>query len=276
MNFLQDLYIMEVMHTITQALLIPVVLCLMAIIVYSLFSVGNAIVEYVMERRHFRAYVPELIARLASAPISELANIIDESKLLRGQKDDLDELVTYFYLPEDARVSVARRLLANEESAYKRQIGRTNVIAVIGTMLGLMGTLISMGPGMEGLGGGDLETLSTAVSVAFDTSVAGMAASVVCFVLSYIRGSWYEDYLVSMETLFTTLLERAESAHAEGHEFPQELIVFEKGGKRARRVSIASDTLQAKVDAVKGVSAGAGSGAGAANAAQGGGAYEVA
>lgn len=42
-------------------------------------------------------------------------------------------------------------------------------------MLGLLGTLIPLGPGIIALGQGDTQTLSTSLLTAFDTTIAACA-----------------------------------------------------------------------------------------------------
>lgn len=247
MNLLDNLYLSDILHTISSDLLIPVVVLLLVFIVYSVYSIGSVLVEVVAERRHYRAYVPELVAQLDAAAPDELEQVIERSGLLRNQKDDLAELTCYLYLPEDARTEVAKRLLANEDMAYQKVLGRTDVAAKVAPMLGLMGTLIPLGPGIVALGTGDTETLSSALLVAFDTTVAGLATAVVCHVISRMRRRWYGDYLVSMEAAFNTLLEKAEALHAEGFAFKRERFAYDKRGRKATRLGVADATAKAKV-----------------------------
>ena len=44
----------------------------------------------------------------------------------------------------------------------------------LGPILGLLGTLIPLGPGLAALGSGDIVTLAEALTVAFDTTVTGL------------------------------------------------------------------------------------------------------
>ena len=247
MELLKSLYLTEMMHTISEALVLPVVLLLLAFIVYSLYAIGTLVVEVVFERRHYRAKVPELVARLDAADPEDLGEVIEESGLLRAQKDDLTELVTYLYLPTDARTEVAKRLLANENNAYQKVIGRTDVMSKVAPMLGLMGTLIPLGPGIVALGAGDTATLSDALLVAFDTTVAGLATAAVCFIISRVRKRWYNDYLVSMEAAFNTVLEKAQILHERGYRFERSVLSYDSMGRKARPQSIASDSIEAKV-----------------------------
>lgn len=88
---------------------------------------------------------------------------------------------------------------AEVERLGRRRIQRVDVITRIGPMLGLMGTLIPLGPGLAALGRGNLDILATAMSVAFDTTVLGLLAGIVGFVLGRARRLWYERALERIE-----------------------------------------------------------------------------
>ena len=90
-------------------------------------------------------------------------------------------------------------------------------------MFGLMGTLIPLGPGLIALGQGDTMTLSDSLIIAFDTTVAGLITAAVCYVIAKIRRRWYDDYMVSLETLMDAVLEEASK------ERPEERRVGEGG-----------------------------------------------
>tara|TARA_R110001606_G_scaffold399222_1_gene582299 strand:+ start:28307 stop:28762 length:456 start_codon:yes stop_codon:yes gene_type:complete len=85
------------------------------------------------------------------------------------------------------------------ENLATRRIERSDFLARIAPMLGLMGTLIPLGPGLSALGTGELSILTTAMSVAFDTTVLGLFIGIVGFVLGRIRRRWYDTALTTME-----------------------------------------------------------------------------
>lgn len=87
---------------------------------------------------------------------------------------------------------------AFEKLAFKR-IERSDFLARIAPMLGLMGTLIPLGPGLSALGNGELSILTTAMSVAFDTTVMGLFVGIIGFVLGRLRRRWYDEILTTME-----------------------------------------------------------------------------
>jgi biopolymer transport protein ExbB/TolQ len=66
-------------------------------------------------------------------------------------------------------------------------------------MLGLMATLISLGPGLTALSNGSLGQLAEAMLTAFDTTVLGLAAGVVGFIIGRLRRRWYDEALTRWE-----------------------------------------------------------------------------
>lgn len=85
------------------------------------------------------------------------------------------------------------------EALAAKRIERTDFLTRIAPMLGLMGTLIPLGPGLAALGEGELSILTTAMSVAFDTTVLGLLVGIIGFVVGRLRRRWYEQTLNLME-----------------------------------------------------------------------------
>ena len=77
--------------------------------------------------------------------------------------------------------------------AGKRRIERADFLTRLAPMLGLIGTLIPLGPGLAALGDGELRILTTAMTVAFDTTVIGLLAGMIGFVLGRLRRRWYDQ-----------------------------------------------------------------------------------
>lgn len=222
MGFLDQFFANDVLHALSQGLLIPTVLLLLLLVVCTVYTIGSLVVEVAVERKHYRAELPKLIARLDAAPYEDLRKVIEGARLLDTQRDALLELVSYMHLPEDALTEVAKQLLSNEAGRYRKALSLTESATKIAPMLGLMGTLIPLGPGIVALSSGDLETLSSSLLVAFDTTVAGLAVAIVCFLVSKVRRRWYEDYLNNVEGVMNTLLEKAEALREQGFVFPRQ------------------------------------------------------
>ncbi|MGD9623599.1 MAG: MotA/TolQ/ExbB proton channel family protein [Arcobacter sp.] len=103
------------------------------------------------------------------------------------------------------RVIEIKRLINTKDKTLvlnvaKKRIERADFITRLAPMLGLMGTLIPLGPGLAALGDGDVKILSTAMSVAFDTTVLGLFCGMIGFVIARLRRRWYDKALSIMES----------------------------------------------------------------------------
>jgi biopolymer transport protein ExbB/TolQ len=81
----------------------------------------------------------------------------------------------------------------------RQRIERADMLARVGPMLGLVGTLIPLGPGLAALGRGEVGELARAVTVAFDTTVLGLLVGMTGFVLGRLRRRWYDQLLDQLE-----------------------------------------------------------------------------
>lgn len=85
------------------------------------------------------------------------------------------------------------------EATARSGIGRADVLARVGPMLGLMGTLIPLGPGLAGLGRGDVRVLAASVTLAFDTTVLGLGIGAIGYVVGQLRRRGYGRLLDELE-----------------------------------------------------------------------------
>lgn len=204
----------KAMRTIAASMEIPVIIMLLILVAASVFMIGWIIAEYFTERRHLRSRLPKLVDRLNNTEDDEeIFACIKSSELLVRQKEALYELTRHPDITPLMRESLAVRLIQEEQAFYERRLKITDVIAKIGPMLGLLGTLIPLGPGIIALGQGDTITLSSSLLTAFDTTIMGLIAAAIAIVISTIRSRWYANYISVLETLMECILE-VEKKHA--------------------------------------------------------------
>jgi len=196
----------QVLRSVSSGLKIPVIILLIFLIAVTIVILGTLIAEIFTERRYLKASMPALVddIRDSSKPIEET---ITNAKLLKRQKKALLEITRHRELNNIMRESLAVRLLAAEQAVYDKRTKNTDLIAKLGPMLGLLGTLIPLGPGIIALGQGDTYTLSSALLTAFDTTVAGLASAAVALIISTVRKTWYNNYMSVLETLMECVLE---------------------------------------------------------------------
>ncbi len=85
------------------------------------------------------------------------------------------------------RESLALKMVEDEGISVSKKLEKTDVIAKISPAVGLMGTLIPLGPGLTALGAGDIQNLAQHLLIAFDAAVLGMASAAIAFTVSKIR-----------------------------------------------------------------------------------------
>lgn len=183
----------------------PVIVLLLLLLVATVFMIGWIIGEFFTERRYLYANMPALVDEINTS--YDLEGTINDSELLLRQKDALIELISHPDLTPLMRESLAVRLIQEEQSHYDFRTRISDTIAKIGPILGLLGTLIPLGPGVIALGQGDTATLSSSLLTAFDTTVMGLICAAVALVVSTIRKSWYSNYMSMLETLMECTLE---------------------------------------------------------------------
>lgn len=85
-----------------------------------------------------------------------------------------------------------RRVLDEMQLDAERYLEPLRVGARLGPILGLIGTLVPLGPAIAAFGDGDVKAMADELVVAFGTTVVGMSAGSLCFVAYSCRRRWYE------------------------------------------------------------------------------------
>ncbi len=221
-----------IIHSISAYMEKPVLLLLIVLIVVTALMVGLLVSEYFTEHRHLNIALPGLLDELKEASEKEntsgkggetkkkkedknqsfetgsnLAEVIKNAGLFIRQRDRLLELISHPDYTDFMRESLAVRLLTEEQEFYDRRILLSDLIAKIAPMLGLLGTLIPLGPGIIALGQGDTATLSASLLTAFDTTVVGLICAGLATLVSSVRNLWYRNYMSIFETLMECILE---------------------------------------------------------------------
>ena len=193
----------DILRAVSGALEVPVIVLLVLFLLAAAALVGWLIAESCTERRHLKLALPALMETLRTAPDREAA--VEESGLLRRQKDALLELLRHPDFTDATRKALAIELLEREQDRYDSIVKLSELLARLAPMLG---------PGIIALGQGDTYTLSTSLLTAFDTTIAGLVAAALAIVVSAIRRRWYREYGSVLEALCTEVLELTKKGEA--------------------------------------------------------------
>ena len=196
------------LDVISQSLTIPVLIILLIIVIISIITLGGAIAEYTSRKKVPVGTIRDLIYDInAAESVDALKNVISNANIPKSQKKALTEIASSESLGRDSREALARKLFEFEEEKTLSQLQKTDIITRIGPTLGLMGTLIPMGPGLAALGAGDINTLASSLTVAFNTTIVGIGSGALCYFIGKVRSGWYDRYLSDLDALMDAVLD---------------------------------------------------------------------
>ncbi len=202
----------DVMHTVASSLQSPVIVLLMLFALFIVVMLGMLVAEFFTERRYFRLSVPKLVddIRCSDDPVA----VVRESGMLRRQKNALYELLAHPDASPYDRESMAVNIVAQEQAIFDNRVKVTDFVAKVAPMLGLMGTLIPLGPGIIAIGSGDTQVLSESLLIAFDTTIIGLIVAALALLVSTIRKAWYAKYNAAFEAACEIVLQKANEGAA--------------------------------------------------------------
>lgn len=205
--------ISNILHAISQSLLYPVIIGLLLFMVYAIITLGSLIYEYYHRNKINVKQIEGMVLSISNPGTPEkITQVVEASELPRSHKDNIINLAKSSKIGPASQEALAKKLIENEEIRVAKKLEKTDIVTRLGPTLGLMGTLIPMGPGLAALGSGDIQQLANAIIIAFDTTVVGLAAGGVAYVISKIRRRWYEEDLSNLETLMESVLEVLKNA----------------------------------------------------------------
>ncbi len=199
-------WVMEVMFWISNSLLYPVIIMLLALVCLSLVLVGQFLSEFASRNRDIRKLREGCMKAkkyMQEGDLKEAKRALRMSGSNDFLKNFIEELVEFL---GDAKFRVeAEKLLQDYELRISKEFEKLRLIVKLAPMLGLMGTLIPLGPALMGLSAGNIQQLATNLTVAFSTTVLGLFSSGIAYAILLIKRRWYMQDLSDMEYVVEVL-----------------------------------------------------------------------
>ena len=149
--------LLEMLRAVASGLKIPVMILLLILVAVTVLMLGSLIAELFTERMRLKAKLPRLVDEIRKND-SDIQDVVMRSGLLKRQRTVLLELVSHPDLTSVMREALARKLIYQEQAYYNRITKITDVVARLGPMLGLLGTLIPLEPRLNRIGAGAILT----------------------------------------------------------------------------------------------------------------------
>lgn len=193
-------YISDILYWISTGLLVPVIVLLIFFFGRALLLIGSFFGQYLAIRR-----TESLIAKELDGLNKDNVSTLSE----RLPKKNPSLVVTYMnrLLTADS-TAMRQRLLSDFEIAADKDLSTSKTLSKMGPMLGLMGTLIPMGPALVGLSTGDIASMAYNMQVAFATTVVGLFAAAIGFITQQVKQRWYLQDMTNLEFVSELLNEK--------------------------------------------------------------------
>lgn len=190
-------WLVDLFYVVSQSLLTPVMLALVLGMLLVMLMMGQAVREG-LERwtlgRRWRAFL----------------QLLRQDKAVPFEWRQAARVGLPVWFSNQARDTAALRLLLPEgESRANRHLGRLQILIRVGPMLGLIGTLIPLGPALQGLSSSNLSLVGEHLNVSFTTTVFGIAVGAAAYCLYIMHRAWYERDLDDLEYLVARLEQSA-------------------------------------------------------------------
>jgi len=176
----------ELLLTISNALLVPVIVLLLFLLGVTIVYCGGMVSEFVFRWKRGLA-LRALVRNLKSG--SQRTVDAKDLPVLFG-----------FWAKAFGEPSLDQdKTLDDLQLEAERLLGRLQMGVRLGPILGLAGTLIPLGPALVALSSGDVAALSAKLVVAFTTTVLGLLVGGACFAMHSVRRHWYMQDLSDIE-----------------------------------------------------------------------------
>jgi len=188
--------LMKIILTISNSLLYPVLILLVVLVAVSFIFVGELLSDY----------------------SKRSGNLEDKfgGGHLSGFYKKLKEVLAGGHSDEETLVREVERLLQEKEVEIMKKLEKPRILIRVGPILGLMGTLIPLGPALLGLSAGNIEQLANNLVIAFTSTVVGLLIGAVSMVVATIRQRWYTEDMNDMEYIAQKFLKNGKKNENHG------------------------------------------------------------
>ena len=191
--------ISNMLFWLSNGMLIPDIIFLLFFFIKALLMIGGFYGTYIARTK----INVKLNREIGKTGVEEFLDTLPEGN---GKSKLLEYLRKIKAAPQDR--ALREKLLGDYEIAADKELGQSKRLVKIGPMLGLMGTLIPMGPALVGLATGDIGSMAYNMQVAFATTVVGIVIGAIGFITLQVKQRWVADDMNILEYVVESLNEK--------------------------------------------------------------------
>lgn len=195
--------ISEILFWVANSLLIPDIIALLLLFIRSLLLVGSFYNHFITKQKNDKL-LNNLIQDLSAEKVENLKSILP-------QKDN-SLYINYLrrLLSREPSEAYSEYLISNFETEADKDLSISKILAKIGPVLGLIGTLIAMSPALVNLSSGDVSGMAYNMQIVFATTVIGLVVSMVGLITLQFKQRWYSQESNHLFYISQILIEKSE------------------------------------------------------------------
>lgn len=179
----------QILNWISDSLLLPIIVLLLAALVVSLISLGGFCSTYIMllrERKKRDNLIKSIKhnGKISEAELRENGGVFAQhvQELMNFEWDEIE----------------CEKRISEILQGYERDLEKSKFLTKIAPMLGLTGTLIPMGPALAGLASGDIANMAYNMRIAFATTVIGCLVAGISLLIYSVKKHWYSEEIANL------------------------------------------------------------------------------
>ena len=162
----------------SELLMAPIIVLICLLVVYAIYALGRFCSQYLVRKQHEIAYTRQVNAS-TSQSISTYSGYPIHNYFVHNPNASDDEL----------------------EVVALKQLENLRIVTRIAPMLGLIATMIPMGPALQALADGNIQGISESLIIAFAAVIWGMVISTLTFWPASVRKRWCANELINIRKI---------------------------------------------------------------------------
>ena len=165
----------NIMAQLSHLLMAPVILIIVALLIYAIYALGGFLGQYSLRKKY--------------APIYAM-------QVETGQTDWLKGYPVHNYYVNNPEAS------EDELEVYAlKKLETLRIVTRIAPMLGLIATMIPMGPALQALADGNIQGISENLIIAFAAVIWGLVIATLTFWPATVKKRWFAAELINARKL---------------------------------------------------------------------------
>lgn len=165
----------SIMANVSTYLMAPVILAIVLLLIYAVFTLGRFVSQYLVRKKHAISYVKQISQQKSQS----IAGYPIHNYFIANPEASEDELEVF---------------------ALKK-LETLRIVTRIAPMLGLIATMIPMGPALQAMADGNIQGISENLIIAFAAVIWGLTISTLTFWPASVRKRWCAQELINIRKL---------------------------------------------------------------------------